>query len=229
MNREAEPLAKALKAARKTKGLSQRALGKRAGVPQAHISKIEKGAVDLRVSSLVALARVLDLELTLVPRKAVAAVQSIVRNSEPQVLPRAAAAATKELQRLQKAIASFPTTPDTSREFAQFARAVRDLQHFSLRPAQLDAVREASKSVKALISRLEAEREPTKSPRASTGAATQTFRDFTDQKELAAFRQALSRVQSLRNEVAHTISPPHTEPVRPAYSLDDEEQQDRDA
>jgi hypothetical protein len=50
-------------------------------VPQGHISKIENGAVDLRVSSLVALARVLDLELTLVPRKSIPAVNSIVRST----------------------------------------------------------------------------------------------------------------------------------------------------
>jgi transcriptional regulator with XRE-family HTH domain len=83
MNLGAETFAKALKAARKSKGLSQRALSEKAGVPQAHISKIENGTVDLRLSSLIALARALDLELALVPRKAMPAVQSIVRGSGP--------------------------------------------------------------------------------------------------------------------------------------------------
>jgi transcriptional regulator with XRE-family HTH domain len=83
MNLGAETFAKALKAARKSKGLSQRALSEMAGVPQAHISKIESGTVDLRLSSLIALARALDLELALVPRKAMPAVQSIVRGSGP--------------------------------------------------------------------------------------------------------------------------------------------------
>lgn len=76
-----EHIVRILKAARKSKGLSQRELGAKSGVPQGHISKIENGAVDLRLSSLVELARVLDLELTLVPRKMVPAVQSIVRTS----------------------------------------------------------------------------------------------------------------------------------------------------
>ena len=44
-----------------------------------HVSKIENGAVDLRVSSLAELARALDLELTLVRRKTVPAVRSITR------------------------------------------------------------------------------------------------------------------------------------------------------
>lgn len=81
-----EHIARALRKARKAKGLSQRELGKKAGVPQGHISKIENGAVDLRVSSLVALARTLDLELALVPRKVVPALKSLVRSSAAYAL-----------------------------------------------------------------------------------------------------------------------------------------------
>ncbi|MEX0824170.1 MAG: helix-turn-helix transcriptional regulator, partial [Woeseia sp.] len=66
---------------RLAKGLSQRALSQLAGIPQSHISKIERGGVDLRVSSLVGLARVLDLELALVPRKSLSAVNAIVQSS----------------------------------------------------------------------------------------------------------------------------------------------------
>ena len=58
MNYAIEHIARTIKAARETKGLSQRALSEKAGVPQSHISKIESGAVDLRVSSLVELGRV---------------------------------------------------------------------------------------------------------------------------------------------------------------------------
>ena len=72
---------KSLREARQRKGFSQRELSAKSGLPQSHISKIESGAVDLRVSSLVALARVLDLELELVPKKTVPAVKSIVRSS----------------------------------------------------------------------------------------------------------------------------------------------------
>ena len=68
-----------LRAARERKGLSQRELSARVGVPQSHISKIENSGVDLRLSSLAAIARALDLELTLVPRKALTAVKSVSR------------------------------------------------------------------------------------------------------------------------------------------------------
>ena len=81
MSYATEHIANILRAARESKGLSQRELSAKSGVPQGHISKIENGAVDLRLSSLVELARVLDLELMLVPRKTVPAVQSIVRTS----------------------------------------------------------------------------------------------------------------------------------------------------
>ena len=81
-----EYIASALRKAREAKGLSQRELGKKAGVPQGHISKIENGAVDLRLSSLVALARTLDLELALAPRKVVPALKSLARSSVADAL-----------------------------------------------------------------------------------------------------------------------------------------------
>lgn len=83
-----EEIGKNLKKARQGKRLSQRALSTASGVPQGHISKIEAGTVDLRLSSLIALARIVDLELMLVPRKYVPAVQSIVRQDSADQEPR---------------------------------------------------------------------------------------------------------------------------------------------
>lgn len=80
MTKDTDEIAASLRQARQAKGLSQRALSQRAGVPQGHISNIERGTVDLRLSSLVAIARVLDLELALVPRKSLPAVRSIARS-----------------------------------------------------------------------------------------------------------------------------------------------------
>ncbi len=87
MTEDTQEIAQALLKARQAKGLSQRALSQRAGVPQGHISKIERGTVDLRLSSLVAIARVLDLELALVPRKSLPAVQSIARGASALAEP----------------------------------------------------------------------------------------------------------------------------------------------
>jgi transcriptional regulator with XRE-family HTH domain len=71
-------IAQSLRAAREKKGMSQRALSALTGVPQGHISRIEAGAVDIRLSSLIELARALDLEPMLVPRRLVPAVRTIV-------------------------------------------------------------------------------------------------------------------------------------------------------
>lgn len=76
-----QPIAELLRAARQQKGLSQRELGRRVGLPQSHISKIESAAVDLQTSSLIELARALELELTLVPRTLLPAVQALQRTS----------------------------------------------------------------------------------------------------------------------------------------------------
>ena len=50
-------IAVSIRQARKDKGLTQRELGKRVGLPQSHISKIESGAVDVQLSSLVEITR----------------------------------------------------------------------------------------------------------------------------------------------------------------------------
>lgn len=57
--------------------MSQRALANLVGIPQSHISKIERGLVDLQVSSLIQLSRVLDLELMFIPRILVSTVQAL--------------------------------------------------------------------------------------------------------------------------------------------------------
>lgn len=47
------------------------------GVPQSHVSKIETGAVDVGLSTLIEMARALDLEIMLVPRKLIRVVQTM--------------------------------------------------------------------------------------------------------------------------------------------------------
>ena len=160
-----EPVAQALKAAREAKGLSQRALSELSGVPQAHISKIEGNAVDLRLSSLLALAHALDLELALVPRKALPAVQSLVRATSNSAashpvskdLARAVQAAARaqdtlkapELERLRTLLAEISRLPvaliDSSR-----MRNIRKTIEAINGADSTKALRDALKSVAAL-------------------------------------------------------------------------------
>lgn len=74
-----EYLTKLLKSARREKNLSQRALSLKTGIQQTQISRIESGQADLRVSTLVELARSLDLEVVLIPRALLPAVNSIIQ------------------------------------------------------------------------------------------------------------------------------------------------------
>ena len=73
------PLHSQLKQARIDKKLSQKALSERLGMPQSHLSKIENGKTDLRVSSLIELARILGLEPMLIPKKNLPAIQAILQ------------------------------------------------------------------------------------------------------------------------------------------------------
>ena len=50
-------------------------------MPQSHISKIESGRTDIRLSSLIEFARPLDLDLRPVPRAAVPVVEEVVRST----------------------------------------------------------------------------------------------------------------------------------------------------
>lgn len=75
------PLTDALRAARESKALSQRAFSATLGIPQGRLSKIETGATDLRTSSLLELARALDLDVMLVPRQLVPAIKSLINQS----------------------------------------------------------------------------------------------------------------------------------------------------
>lgn len=119
-----EQLAARLKAAREAKGLSQRELSALAGVPQSHISKIENDAVDLRVSSLSSIAHALDLELMLVPRKSLPAVQSIVRSvvSAPVIN----AATQRELDRIRETVDALASHAPSA-NIANLQRRIREI------------------------------------------------------------------------------------------------------
>ncbi len=69
-----------LKEARKSRGWSQAELGRRAGLPQMHISGIESGKIVPRYDTLLDLVRVLDRDLLLVPRALVPAMQALIRD-----------------------------------------------------------------------------------------------------------------------------------------------------
>lgn len=199
MNYSTENIASTLRIAREARGLSQRELSTKSGVPQGHISKIENNAVDLRVSSLIALARTLDLEAMLVPSKSVPAVQSIASSTpaSAQQDGKANRRVLRELARLQKAINNLPTDlfPKSEREW--FQRHVRELSYFRPTLLEVRAIRDANRAIR-------------------------TFEHGTH--DPSTIRQSLLRLRDLRNALAHgRIAGDETESVRPAYSLDEDD------
>lgn len=189
-----EQIAQNLKAAREGKGLSQRALAQKAGLPQSHISKIENGAVDLRLSSLVELARVLDMEVALVPRKNLSAVRTIVRAPEDVALSQSSKSAAKELQKLYKSLSVLTHEHPTLKELAQIQRRARELWRFELPPDAVETIRETLKALRA-------------------------FERNDDNVRL--LKQSLNTIDELRNNLAHAQPPEAFEKRRRAYSLED--------
>jgi HTH-type transcriptional regulator/antitoxin HipB len=59
--------------------LSQDALATRAGSTQASVSRLERGLLDPQLSTVIDLARALELELRLIPREALPAIDALLR------------------------------------------------------------------------------------------------------------------------------------------------------
>ncbi|MCY4128674.1 MAG: helix-turn-helix transcriptional regulator [Gammaproteobacteria bacterium] len=68
--------------ARVSAKITQRGLADQLGVPQGHISRIERGLIDPRISTVTEMAYALGLTPMLIPRRAQAAVLAVLRNFE---------------------------------------------------------------------------------------------------------------------------------------------------
>lgn len=192
-----EHIARTLKGAREARGLSQRALSARAGMPQSHISKVEQGAVDLRVSTLVELARALDLELELVARKALPAVRAIVARSDESApaAARSSRRALRALKQVQDIAARAARVHPTVIELARIQQQARELRHFTIAGDRVGTLRDAAVAVKA-------------------------YHENT--AGLESLQDALAQLRDLRTALAHALpsGSDDAKTVRPAYSLD---------
>ncbi|MCK1624660.1 helix-turn-helix transcriptional regulator [Bradyrhizobium sp. 160] len=180
-----------LRTARGATGLSQRDLSARIGVPQSHISKIESGGADLRLSSLVELARALDHEVVLVPRKLLPAVEAIVRNAS-SALSDDARLRLSVLNRAQAAVTRLNRLHQDAPGLEGLNQALRELANFQLGSSELEAIRRITDRIMKLPM----------GPNA-----------------LPVIQSASKQLRELRNRIAHAVP----EAPRPAYALDEEE------
>lgn len=200
MSHSTQYIADQLRSGRESKGLTQRELGELSGVPQGQISRIERGAVDLRLSSLVQLARALELELLLVPRAAETAVSAVIRSSTRSSRRKEPAGrdTARELKRLTTVANEVSSAADNfPEEMSRVVRHVRDLSRFEL--IRLDAHRLRS--------------------------AHDAIREYAQgsQREESLLR-ALEDLEWLRNEAVHGSSRPAlSEEPRAAYALTEED------
>ena len=199
MSRKIDEIVATIRAARQAKALTQKELGQRVGLPQSHISKIEKGAVDLQLSSLVQIARALDLEVKLVPRRALAAVDGAVRSHNATVeTSRALYLLNEQAQLAERIKDSFPNLL----QIDGFRNAIRNIRKLQFDAVQLKALDEALRPAKRLKS---------------------MFGAKEDAAKLAKLlEEATSSLRHFRNIKVHT--PPIETRQIPAYRLEEDDE-----
>lgn len=195
MKYETQEIADRLREAREAKQLSQRELSRLAGVPQAQISRIESNSVDLRLSSLVAIASALDLEIALVPRKAVPAIKSITRQTTDRTVIQPPAIG-KEMQQLQKAVRALQVEAPSLPDLDELRKATASLQRLQIDTRFLDSLHSLRQTI-------------------DHAKRTEHWKGILD---------AINSMRALRNQIAHfEPTSEQRNANRPAYSLDEED------
>ena len=129
MSYQSEEIIREVQGQRIKAALSQRALAARSGLTQAHISQIETGRLEPGLSSFIEMARALDLEVVLVPKKLLPAVQGVLRPSADTLSPEdgrsALFAKGERLIAKQKRLEGRSATLDRLEEYLRFLKQVR--------------------------------------------------------------------------------------------------------
>lgn len=190
----ATAIAQTLRGARLGMGLTQRQLGARANLPQAQISRIESGDVDPQLSTLTELARSLNLEIQLVPRSALTAVEAVLKDSEARSVERGVRRRLADLDSLAQDLVRRAPEQSEAPELQSVIGELHQIAPMLQTEAARHALEQTADRLRAAVGQ---------NGQASIG------------REIEHARRSL---QSLRNNHVHTPSRP-----RPAYSLDDED------
>lgn len=195
-------LAAALKKGRLEKHLSQRELSAKAGVPQSHISKIEGAKVDLQASSLIELARAMDLEIVLIPRALVPAVTGLTY-SAPATVDRArgsAEARTSEaLEKARKEASRFSRRLGSPPELTRFITAARDLERLRFAHSQIEQIQDA-------LARLKTASHVLKRQVAGKMATRDLLVSDPVRRALGQYAPVADQLRTIRNMLVHGAS-----------------------
>jgi len=194
-------LGPALALARRGKGLTQRDLADKAGTTQAHVSRIENGLVDVQLSSLVDLARFLDLELVLAPRAMLPAIEAMTQRAAPQPLPKSVEA---DLRRLARAAIAMKARAETLFVADELDSAIAGLRRAG-----------AGLNTEASVARI---RQSTDQVEAAMTLLAKPKGNSSNDIALHALRQSVLALNEIRNTPAQSAAP------RPAFRLDDSEE-----
>lgn len=196
MGYETDAIAASLKEARTSKGLTQRELSVMARVPQAQISRIEAGTVDPRTTSLIALAHALDMELALVPRKAMPAVKSISRQSVSHN-GKINSLTVKELNRISETLRALQVEMPALEGLGELQKSFADLQRFRPQTIEPDILKNLRKTIDQIQ---------------------------VPARSLEAVTRSQEAMKALRNQLAHApIAAKPDDRQKPAYSLDEDD------
>jgi transcriptional regulator with XRE-family HTH domain len=202
-------LAAALAAARRRAGLNQKELAARIGADQSYVSKVERGAVDLQASTLIEFARAQDLELMLIPRQLVPAVQALQREIAPD--PRSAPSKIDQdlirLSRHARELAQRYPALSALSELAATADELRIARVDESSAAKARPLIDSADAIIAKLRRFPRERPDIELSTLAAGAGNE-------------LRQITRALTDLRNQWVHREAP--STPV-PAYRLGDDD------
>jgi transcriptional regulator with XRE-family HTH domain len=132
MTYQSEELIREVQGRRIKMAMSQRALAARSGLTQAHISQIETGRLEPGLSSFIQMARALDLEVVLVPKKLLPAVEGLRPSADdfsPEDGQSALFAKGERFIAKQKKLEGSSATLDRIAEYLRFFKQVRLRKH----------------------------------------------------------------------------------------------------
>lgn len=145
-----EHITQQLRSAREGQKVSQRELSARSGLTQSHISQIERGIMEPGLGSLVDVARALDLEIILAPKKLMPAIRNILdsTSASSDILT---SDQRRLVARLEKWFAQYKDGFASASEADAFKDSLALLRHLPLSADELDSMRRATERLETVL------------------------------------------------------------------------------